>query len=129
MKEKYTPEVPTPGVNGQVVGSPALQASRSMLSLAPAATTFGCAASMASAGSFCLFCENTLSLLPTLTSVSPPAWADDVVGTASTSPAPQTTVNSDAADGTPPRCSTDPTERNRLDGHHSPPALRSRSPW
>src|SRR5215212_10506234 len=64
------PDTPTPSVNGQVVGSPALQASRSMLSLAPAARTLGWLGSTARAGSFCLFWEKTLSLLPTLTSVS-----------------------------------------------------------
>src|SRR5436190_6396429 len=59
-----------PGVNGHVVGSPALQASMSMLSLEPATRTFGLFASTASAGSFCLFCENGDGGLPTLTSVS-----------------------------------------------------------
>jgi hypothetical protein len=32
--ENWIPDTPTPGVNGQVVGSPASQDSRSMLSLA-----------------------------------------------------------------------------------------------
>src|SRR5919112_5340733 len=41
-----------------------------MLSLAPAARTLGWLGSTARAGSFCLFWEKTLSLLPTLTSVS-----------------------------------------------------------
>jgi len=66
--EKYTPEPLTPGVNGQVVSAPALQASSSMLSFAPATTTFGWAGSMATAGSFCLFWENGAAGLPTLTS-------------------------------------------------------------
>ena len=57
--EKWIPEPPTPGVNGQVVGSPALQASMSMLSLDPAARTSSLLASIATAGSFCLFCERT----------------------------------------------------------------------
>ena len=35
------PETPTPLVNGQVVSFAALQASRSMLSFAPEASTFG----------------------------------------------------------------------------------------
>ena len=35
------PDTPTPSVKGQVVGSPALQASMSMLSLAPAARMLG----------------------------------------------------------------------------------------
>src|SRR5258708_17779318 len=65
--EKYTPETPTPCVNGQVVGSPALQASMSMLSLAPATTSDGSCASIATAGSFCLFCENGDVGLPTVT--------------------------------------------------------------
>src|SRR5919109_2041531 len=65
------PEPPTPGVNGHVVGSPALHASMSMLSFEPAASTFSCAASIAIAGSFCLFCENGADGLPTVTSRSP----------------------------------------------------------
>lgn len=47
----------------------------SMLSLTPAAMTFGWFASIAIAGSFCLFCENGVSGLPTVTSVSPLAAA------------------------------------------------------
>ena len=39
---RRSPETPTPPVNGQVLSGPALQASMSMLSLAPAARTFGC---------------------------------------------------------------------------------------
>src|SRR5215218_2289137 len=69
--EKYTPEPPTPSVNGQSVSGPALQASMSMLSLAPATTTSGWFASIATAGSFCLFCENGLGGLPFETRVSP----------------------------------------------------------
>src|SRR5438477_4012208 len=44
----------------------------SMLSFAPATSTFGWFGSTASAGSFCLFCENGVVRLvvPTLTSVS-----------------------------------------------------------
>src|SRR4051795_5199894 len=41
-----------------------------MLSLAPATTTAGLLASMATAGSFCLFCENGLGGLPKLTRAS-----------------------------------------------------------
>src|SRR5689334_15795110 len=71
------PELPTPGVNGQVLSAPALQASMSILSFAPATSTSGCATSTASAGSFCLFCENGEVGLPTLTRTSaakaPPA--------------------------------------------------------
>src|SRR3954468_22531054 len=62
-----------PGVNGQVVGSPAAQVSMSMLSFDPAASTFVWLASTATAGSFCLFCENGPVGLPTVTSESP--WA------------------------------------------------------
>src|SRR5215470_16468556 len=40
-----------------------------MLSLAPATTIDGLAASIATAGSFCLFCENGDDGLPTVTSV------------------------------------------------------------
>src|SRR6059058_6322084 len=64
------PETPTPSVNGQVVGSPALHDSSSISSLAPDTTMFGWAASIATAGSFCLFCENGVTGLPTLTRVS-----------------------------------------------------------
>jgi hypothetical protein len=70
LSENCTPDTPTPGVNGQVVGSPASQDSRSMLSLAPAARIRGPTGLTASAGSFCLFCEKIVSLLPTVTSVS-----------------------------------------------------------
>src|SRR6266550_7582312 len=76
------PDTPTPGVNGQVLSAPALQPSMSMLSFAPAATMFGWAASMATAGSFCLFCENGVVGLPTVTSMSPPGWAFAVEPTA-----------------------------------------------
>src|SRR5262245_38589568 len=72
------PDTPTAGVNGQVRSTRALHASMSRLSCAPAAMTFGWAGSTATPGSFCLFCENRLSLLPTVTSVEPPG----VIGTA-----------------------------------------------
>src|SRR5207249_4857289 len=68
--EKYTPEAPTPPVNGQVVSSPGLQASSSISSLEPATRMLGRLASTASAGSFCLFSENGVGGLPTDTSVS-----------------------------------------------------------
>jgi hypothetical protein len=57
-------------VNGHVVGSPAAHDSSSISSLAPATTTPGSWASIATAGSFCLFCENGVDGLPTDTSVS-----------------------------------------------------------
>jgi hypothetical protein len=44
----------------------------SMLSFAPAARMAGFAGLTARPGSFCLFCENKASLLPTVTSVEPP---------------------------------------------------------
>jgi hypothetical protein len=69
-----------PGVNGQVVGSPALQASMSMLSLAPAASTVGWLASTATVGSFCLFWEKGAVGLPTETSLSPPGCAEAIAG-------------------------------------------------
>src|SRR5258708_8542637 len=50
--EKYTPETPTPCVNGHVVGSPALQASMSMLSLGPAPSTDGSFPSLPTLASF-----------------------------------------------------------------------------
>src|SRR3990172_1723241 len=65
------PEPPTSAVNGQVVGSPAAHNSMSMLSLEPAATTFVWAGSIVTAGSFCLFCEKSVLVLPTDTSTSP----------------------------------------------------------
>src|SRR5262245_9614312 len=79
------PETPTPGVNGQSLSGPALQASMSMLSLAPAARTLGWAGSIAIAGSFCLLAENGLAGLPTLTRVS---WAAAGVATAATQSRP-----------------------------------------
>src|SRR5205814_5153817 len=82
------PEVPTPGVKGQVVSSPALQASKSILSFAPAARISEGFASTARPGSFCLFCENGLAGLPTLTRVSglkPPA--DAITAAAISAPA------------------------------------------
>src|SRR2546423_3852441 len=68
--EKYTPETPTPAVNGQVVGSPALQSSTSISSFEPATRMFGWLASTAIAGSFCLLCENGEDGLPVFTSDS-----------------------------------------------------------
>src|SRR5438874_10675390 len=64
------PETPTPGVNGHELSVPALHASMSTSSLAPAASTLGWLASTARAGSFCLFCENGPVGLPTVTRVS-----------------------------------------------------------
>jgi hypothetical protein len=49
-----------------------LHSSMSMLSFAPATTTFGWTGLIATAGSFCLFCEKNSSSLPTVTSVSAP---------------------------------------------------------
>src|SRR5919197_2135340 len=72
------PDPPTSGVNGQVLSVPALQASMSMLSFAPAATMSGSIGLMATVGSFCLFCENGVVGLPTVTNGSrwrlPDAW-------------------------------------------------------
>src|SRR6476659_8902798 len=56
----------------------------SRLSLDPAATTFGWLASIATAGSFCLFCENGPSGLPTLTRVS---WAPAALAVAASATA------------------------------------------
>src|ERR671933_1014588 len=66
------PEVPTPGVNGQVTSLRLLHASRSISSLAPAAAMLGSIGFTATAGSFCLFCGNGVDGLPTVTSVSEP---------------------------------------------------------
>src|SRR3954447_26683704 len=70
--EKYTPETPTPSVNGQSVSGPALQASMSISSFAPAALYAGLLGSTATAGSFCLFWENGNGAygLPVVTSAS-----------------------------------------------------------
>src|SRR3954470_16735771 len=62
-----------PGGDGHVVGSPAAHVSMSMLSLDPAARMLGWCASTATAGSFCLFCENGPVGVPTAKSESP--WA------------------------------------------------------
>src|ERR1044071_2153257 len=59
-----------PNVNGQVVGSPALHASSSISSFAPAATMLGSIGLTATAGSFCLFCEKGEGGLATVTSGS-----------------------------------------------------------
>src|SRR5215471_15879320 len=99
LKEKYTPDEPTPGVNGHVVGSPALHASMSMLSLAPATASAGLFASIATAGSFCLFCEKMSRGLPTVTSV-PAAGASRTgalaAGLARAVPAPPSTTHNTA---------------------------------
>src|SRR3954471_1494279 len=79
-----------PAVNGHVVSLPALHASSSISSLAPATMTFGAWASTARAGSFCLFCENGPDGLPLLTRVSPPAAT--AVADASAITAPTTTI-------------------------------------
>src|SRR6478609_8227343 len=79
------PDSPTPSVNGHVVGSAAAQDSSSISSLAPTATMFGWWASMATAGSFCLFCENGVTGLPTETLVS-------LVGEALAAPTPAVLV-------------------------------------
>src|SRR4051794_21680282 len=61
----------------------------SMLSLEPAATMSGCILSMATAGSFCLFCENGVNGLPTDTRVS---CAAALLAVASTVNTPVTTA-------------------------------------
>src|SRR5260370_39825840 len=65
----------------------------SMLSLAPATTTDGWLASIATAGSFCLFCENGDTGLPTVTSV--PVAGGSVTGSATAVPAIASTMNND----------------------------------
>src|SRR5437764_1470507 len=62
--EKEIPAVPTPSVKGQLVGSPALQASMSTLPLTPAARMFGCIGSMATNGSSTLLWLKTCWLSP-----------------------------------------------------------------
>ena len=78
-------------MNGQVVSARLLQASMSTSSFAPAAAMFGLAGLTATAGSFCLFCENGVGGLPLLTCVSAdPATAPAV---AATSPVTATTTD------------------------------------
>src|SRR5262249_22302488 len=72
----------------------------SMLSLEPATTIDGSCASMATAGSFCLFCENGDRGLPTVTSVPVAGLAGASVagaGLAIAAPVPISTTNSTAA--------------------------------
>ena len=76
--EYWMPVTPTPGVKGQVLSLPALQFSRSMLSLAPATRRFSCRGLMATAGSFCLLPLKKSSTEPTVTSVSVAAAAGNV---------------------------------------------------
>src|SRR3954470_12908957 len=64
------PDTPTPVVNGHVVSPRLLQASMSTSSLAPAAAMLGMYGLTATAGSFCLFCENGDAGLPIVTKVS-----------------------------------------------------------
>src|SRR6266540_2594423 len=61
------PETPTPGVNGHEMSLPALQASTSISSLAPATTMFGESGLMATPGSFCLLLGNGVGGLPAVT--------------------------------------------------------------
>src|SRR5438067_6951047 len=58
----------------------------SMLSFEPATRTFGWFASTASAGSFCLFCENGVTGLPTVTSASGLTAPATAVTTSMTAP-------------------------------------------
>src|SRR6266508_3615562 len=74
LLENWSAALPTPSVNGQVVSSPALQSSMSMLSFAPATSRLWWFGSIATAGSFCLFPLNGL-VLPTVTSASAPCAA------------------------------------------------------
>src|SRR3954447_25730357 len=64
------PDVPTPPVNGHVLSSRLLHASRSRSSFAPAATIDGAIGLTATAGSFCLFCAKVVGGLAFVTSVS-----------------------------------------------------------
>jgi hypothetical protein len=79
LNENEIPEVPTPGVNGQGDSSVAKivvpHGAMSISSFAPAARMLGLEASIATAGSFCLFCGNVVSGLPTVTRASVAAAA------------------------------------------------------
>ena len=65
------PDTPTPSVNGQSLSAPGVAGLHvDVVVGARRPATFGCVGSMATAGSFCLFCENGLAGLPMLTRVS-----------------------------------------------------------
>ncbi len=83
-------------MNGQSLSGPALQASMSMLSLAPAARTVEWLGSTATAGSFCLFCENGLGGLPAFTRTS---WAAAGTASTATSPAVANVASAERTDG------------------------------
>src|SRR4029079_7538283 len=70
-----------PGVNGHDESAPALQASSSISSLAPATMIKGFSGFIASAGSFCLCCGRGVVGLPALTRASfTDADGDDAKG-------------------------------------------------
>ena len=117
--EKYTPEPPMRKVNGQVVSSPALHASSSMLSFAPAARIFGACASMATAGSFCLFCENGVDGLPDVTIESVP---NAKTGTASKAPNTAATKTDVLCMALPPPNTPDAKERPESNSGRATPA-------
>src|SRR4051794_4856915 len=66
------PELPTPWTKGQ---SPPTQGPSSISSFDPEARTLGLVGSIATVGSFCLFCGNGLGGLPVFTSASTAACA------------------------------------------------------
>src|SRR5213592_2480541 len=78
-------------VNGQVLSSRLLHASRSISSFTPAAAIDGAIGLTATAGSFCLFCANVVVGLAFVTSVSDP------YGVAAASPATTPTARATAA--------------------------------
>src|SRR5215208_3455010 len=79
LKENEIPDVPTPGVNGHgdssVANTVVPHGAMSISSFAPAASVLGRDASIATAGSFCLFRGNGVVGLPTVTRASVAAAA------------------------------------------------------
>src|SRR5205085_4536985 len=88
----------------------------SMFSLTPATTTLGWLASIATAGSFCLFCENGPGGLPLVTRASPGAA---IAGVAANSSRPAAR----AATNAPFRMSKPPNRDDTVAIQHRPAAV------
>src|SRR6476646_1955677 len=112
------PAVPTPPVNGHVLSSRLLHASRSLSSFTPAATIDGAIGFTATAGSFCLFCANVVGGLVFVTSVSEKygvaAARPDATARTMATPAtvPITFLIGSPFGCCPPRSSGDPSRRS-----------------
>src|ERR671936_1908504 len=92
-----------PAVKGHVLSFRLLQASMSTSSFTPAAAIDGSIGFTATAGSFCLFCENGVDGLPTVTSVSEP------LGVAPTTPTTSASAPSAAANAARSLCMLSPS--------------------